>query len=84
MSVEDLIRTGRLERVTPDRSQAMRFLDQAGRHLRSARGLLEEDPAGAFSLLYDGIRKSLTAHLAAHGLRVRSRPGAPSSMPVRS
>lgn len=51
-------------------------MEEAGRHLKSARLIAGEDPEGAYALLYDAARKAVDAHLAANGLRVsKSRLG---------
>ncbi|MGE0027829.1 MAG: hypothetical protein AB7O78_03700 [Thermoleophilia bacterium] len=76
MSVESLIAAARLERVPTDRAGAGRRLDAAERHLRSAEAILDEDPDGAYAMLWDAARKAVTAHMLAAGLRVRNAPGA--------
>jgi hypothetical protein len=75
-AVEGLIREGVLERVSEDAAGARALLEQAGLHLESAARILDADANGAYSLLYDGVRKAVTAHLMAAGLRVKAdRPG---------
>lgn len=68
----DLIREGRIESVPPEPAQVAILREQAVRHLASSRTISETDPAGAFSLAYDAIRKELTALLLDHGFRARS------------
>ena len=68
----DLIREGRIESVPPEPAQVATLREQAVRHLASSRTISETDPAGAFSLAYDAIRKELTALLLDHGFRARS------------
>jgi len=68
----DLIREGRIESVPPDPAQVAILREQAVRHLASSRTISGTDPAGAFSLAYDAIRKELTALLLDHGFRARS------------
>ena len=41
----------------------------------SARSLTEDDPAGAFQMVYDAARKACSALLAVQGLRATSRGG---------
>ena len=68
----DLIREGRIESVPPEPAQVATLREQAVRHLASSRTISGTDPAGAFSLAYDAIRKELTALLLDHGFRARS------------
>ena len=68
----DLIKEGRIESVPPDPAQVAMLREQAARHLVSSRAISDSDPAGAFSLAYDAIRKELTALLLDHGFRARS------------
>lgn len=68
----DLIKEGRIESVPPDPDQVAMLREQAARHLVSSRTISGTDPAGAFSLAYDAIRKELTALLLDHGFRARS------------
>ncbi len=70
-----MIASGDLELVTPSSTNAERLLVEAHRHLRSANALAEDDPSGAYDLLYSAARKSLAAVLAAQGLRATSRGG---------
>ncbi|HEX2196088.1 MAG TPA: hypothetical protein VHJ76_04100 [Actinomycetota bacterium] len=75
--VEQLVRSGRLERVEHDSTVAATKLDEAERHLRSARAIAADDPTGAYVLLYDAARKAVDGHLAANGYRVsKTRLGA--------
>ena len=67
--VDVLLSRGRLTRVTPNRDLAVTLLDQARAHLASGAAVVDNDPAGAFALVYDGARKALTAILANQGLR---------------
>lgn len=77
MTIDDLLRTGRLERVEADVAVAVTKIEEAQRHLESARTIAQLDPEGAYALLYDAARKAVDAHMAAHGLRAsKSRPGA--------
>ncbi len=79
-SVDDLIRTGLIERVPPDRDTAAVWLADASRHLDAAAHILDIDRAGAYGLAYDAARKAVAAHMLVHGLRVRSVPGAHRSI----
>ena len=51
-------------------------VNDARRHVRSARVLSEDDTTLAMAACHDAIRKSVTAHMAAAGLRVRGGEGA--------
>jgi hypothetical protein len=73
--VSSMITAGELERVAASQENAERLLAEAGRHLRSARLLAGEDPAGAYDLLYAAARKAMAAALAVQGLRATSRGG---------
>lgn len=75
--VEALLRDGRIEKVEADPSAARAKLGEAERHLDSAAQIAADDPAGAYSLLYDAARKAIDAHMLASGYRVsKSRLGA--------
>lgn len=73
--IDALIAGGEIERVHSDRAAADELLRQARSHLKSSMAIAESDPAGAYSLLYDGARKALAAVLANEGLRATSRGG---------
>lgn len=75
-SVAELLAARRLERVPADRPGARARLDAAGRHLRSAARLAEDDPDAAYAVLYDAARKAVSGAMLAVGLRARNAPGA--------
>lgn len=64
-----------IERVPPNMAAAGERVNDARRHIRSARTLSKTDPTLAVAACHDAIRKAFTAHLAAGGLRVRSGEG---------
>lgn len=64
-----MLERGELEYVQPNLGHATLLMNQAAAHLGSAEPLIESDPPSAFTLLYDGARKALTALLAVQGLR---------------
>lgn len=68
-NVEALVREGRLERVEADIAAARHRLSEARQHLASASLVIDVDPAGAYSLLYDAARKAIDAHMLASGYR---------------
>lgn len=75
--VEQMVANRRLERVDPNIEHARAVVQTAERHLSTARMLAETDDQGmAFTAVYDGARKALTAVLAIEGLRVRPVGGA--------
>ena len=67
--IDDLLAHGRLTRVTPNRELADTLLAQARAHLASGTQVVQSDPSGAFSRVYDAARKALTAILVNQGLR---------------
>ena len=73
--IEKLVASGRLQQIVPDMRVATRLLDEAGRHLDSARLTGDDDPSGAYVLAYDALRKSALALLMAQGLRATTRGG---------
>lgn len=73
--IEKLIAKKLLEKVTPDQDFAKRLLEQATNHLNSAEISMSSDPEGAYCLLYDASRKSLSAILSIEGLRPTSFGG---------
>jgi len=79
--IEALVRDGRVESVEADPAAARLKLEEARRHLASASLLVDTDPAGAYSLLYDAARKAIDAHMLSSGYRVsKSRLGAYEAM----
>ncbi|HUC56083.1 MAG TPA: HEPN domain-containing protein [Streptosporangiaceae bacterium] len=64
-----------LQRVPASRDQADRLIAQAKTHASSAAAICEEDPPGAYALVYDAARKALTAVLENQGLRPTTRGG---------
>jgi HEPN domain len=73
--VDVMLEKRELERVTPSAEHAAELIAQARRHAASAERIAEDDPAGAFQLLYDAARKALVAILENQGLRPTSRGG---------
>lgn len=73
--VAALLRGGRVREVPADRETALGELEIAQRHVASARLLLDADPTLSFVALYDAMRKAISAHMRANGLRVTGGPG---------
>lgn len=65
-----------LERIKPDMGAAGERINDARRHVRSARLLADDDTTLAMSACHDAIRKAITAHMSADGLRPRGGEGA--------
>lgn len=75
-TVDELIRDGRVERVSPSRTQANELIAQAKQRLDSARLVLDAgDAATAGVTAYDSARLGLTAVLTNEGLRSTTRGG---------
>lgn len=75
--IEQMVKSGRLERVEENIAHAIAVVRTAERHIATARVLAGTDDLGmAFTAAYDGARKALAAVLAAEGLRVRPIGGA--------
>ena len=68
---EELISLGLIESAEPDRAVAAQWIDDARRHLDSARTVESKDPSGAYALAYDSARKSAAAALLMNGYRTR-------------
>jgi len=68
-TVENLIKTGMLERVPPNLDTARSLVEVAETHLASALMLAGSDTVLAYDALHGANRKALTAILLAQGLR---------------
>jgi len=75
-SLKSLLNSGRLERVVPDAARAESKLKEAKTHLESARKLIDDDPHGAYQLLYDAARKAVDAQMLTEGYRTTNQSGA--------
>ena len=51
-------------------------INDARRHIASARSLADTDPTLALSACHDAIRKAITGHMVANGCRPKSGDGA--------
>lgn len=74
-TVEQLLDNGELDLVNASSDLAGRLMDDAARHIASARLVAATDPNGAYQLAYDAARKACSALLAAQGLRATTRGG---------
>ncbi|HET6918460.1 MAG TPA: hypothetical protein VFI46_03235 [Jiangellaceae bacterium] len=65
----DAVATRDLERLTPNMAAAGDRINDARRHIRSARTIVGDDHTLALATCHDAIRKAITAHMAALGYR---------------
>jgi hypothetical protein len=72
----EALATRDLEKVVPNMGAAGERINDARRHIRSARVLAGDDATLAIAACHDAIRKSVTAHMAAKGFRPRAGEGA--------
>jgi hypothetical protein len=72
----EAVTTRDLDRVKPNMAAAGDRVNDARRHVRSARLLADDDPTLAVAACHDAIRKAITGHMAAVGLRPRGGVGA--------
>lgn len=76
MAIDELVASGRLQRVPVDATRARSLLAQARTHLESAAAVAKTDPSLAYVALYDAARKAVSAHMVANGFREMARLGA--------
>lgn len=74
--LREALATRDLDRVTLNPGAAGERINDSRRHVRSARALAVDDPTLAMAACHDAIRKAITAHMAANGLRPRAGDGA--------
>lgn len=74
--LSEAVATRDLDRVTASMAAAGDRVNDARRHIRSARALADDDTPLAMAACHDAIRKSITAHMLANGLRPRGGEGA--------
>ncbi len=74
-TIKKMLANNRLEQVPASRDHADLLSSQARQHLESARVIAATDPEGAYAMVYDTARKSLSAVLENQGLRITSLPG---------
>ncbi len=67
--LNEALATRDMERVTANVAAAGQRINDARRHVRSARLLSNDDPTLAIAACHDAIRKAITAHMIAAGLR---------------
>lgn len=74
-TIREMITAGDLQLVNATVDDALDMLQVATKHVVSAQTIAEDDPDGAFAMLYDAARKSLAAVLLAQGVRATSKGG---------
>jgi hypothetical protein len=72
----EAVATRDLDQVRPNMAAAGSRVNDARRHVRSARALADDDPTLALAACHDAIRKAITGHMAAAGYRPRAGDGA--------
>ena len=66
------IATRRIERVKANMGAAGERVNDARRHVASARRIAESDTTLAMSACHDAIRKAVVGHMSVNGLRVHT------------
>ena len=74
--INEAIATGNIERIVKNMAAAGERINDARRHLKSARLLAKSDVTLAITACHDAIRKAITAHMTANGYRPRNGNGA--------
>ena len=72
----EALATRGLDRLKPNMAAGGERINDARRHIRSARSLADDDTTLAISACHDAIRKAITGHMAARGYRPRAGEGA--------
>ncbi|MDQ4069885.1 MAG: hypothetical protein M3203_10520 [Actinomycetota bacterium] len=72
----EALATRDIDRVQPNMAAAGERVNDARRHIRSARLLADDGPTLAIAACHDAIRKAITAHMSSVGLRARGGEGA--------
>ncbi len=71
-----MIAAGDLELVDADRERAEAAIEEARKHVESARLIARSDPNGAYQLAYDEARKAVMSAMRSQGIRARKAEGA--------
>jgi uncharacterized protein (UPF0332 family) len=75
-TIEEMIEHGLLDsNIFANPTDVEGLFDDAEKHLDSAASLKDDDPRGAYSIMYTGTRKALVAALLKQGLRARGGEG---------
>lgn len=73
--IEDLIATGKLNRLRGADTGVKGLMARARQQLRSSRALLQDDPATAYVVAYDAAKHAAMALLAEQNLRPTAEGG---------
>lgn len=76
-TLDDLRNRGLIDAIESDQATATGWLDDAGRHLEAATKIAGLDPSGAYVLVYDSARKSVSAAFLMTGYSASSAVRAP-------
>ena len=76
VSIEEMVRTGGLDRIRPSPRFQKELLNFAGEKIAGAQKAIEASDSLAFTGAYDAIRHCVDIHLNVNGLRARSGDGA--------
>lgn len=60
-TIEKMLGDNELQRVPPSREQADFLVDQALRHIASAKAISDVAPPGAYQLAYDAARSTISS-----------------------
>jgi hypothetical protein len=74
--LREALATRDLDRINTNVAAAGDRVNDARRHVRSARALADDDTSLAMAACHDAIRKAVSAHMLANGLRPRGGEGA--------
>jgi hypothetical protein len=74
--LSEAVATRDLERLAPNMAAAGDRINDARRHVQSARTIAKDDRTLALAACHDAIRKAITGHMAAAGYRPRAGEGA--------
>jgi hypothetical protein len=72
----EALATRDIDRLAPNMAAAGDRVNDAHRHIQSARAIASDDPTLAIAACHDAIRKAVTAHMAAAGYRPKGGNGA--------
>ena len=75
MSVEDLLRSGRVRRAKISRREVEQAMARAARDLRTARKIMAEDWDWGFAVAYNAVLQASRAFMFAKGYRPASAEG---------
>jgi arginine deiminase len=74
-TISELLANGTIEQVAADTNAAEAELGMARSHLDAVAAVIDTDSIVAYTALYDGVRKAISAHVRANGYRAPKGPG---------